>query len=272
MSEETQELIEVEKPLGVTAQAEVSRAAQEVQAALVIAKKFPRDPNTAYTKIIESCKRLSLAQRAVYKYPRGGEVVTGPSIRLAEVLAQAYGNLDFGIRELERKNGASLAESYCWDMETNLRVTKQFEVPHEIQLKGGKKKRLTDPRDVYEHVANNGARRLRACILGVIPGDIVESAVDQCKKTVAKGDGEPLGDRIRKMVAAFKEFGVSQEMIEEKLGHSVDLTTAEELVDLVAVYTALKDKQAKRSDFFPFPKDDQDGKAAELNQRMKEEG
>lgn len=256
-------------PGGALIEIEKSRAVQEVQAALIVAKRFPRDLNQAFTRIMESCKRLSLAQQALYKYPRGGEVVTGASIRLAEVLAQNYGNLDFGIRELERRNGVSIAESYCWDMETNVRQTKIFEVAHEVHSKKGVRK-LSDPRDIYEVVANSGARRLRACILGIIPKDITEAAENQCKATIAKGNGEPLADRIRKMIIAFKEIGVSQEMIEKRLGHSMDLTTPDEIVELTGIYTSIRDKQAKRNDFFDFPEEEpQDSKANELRSKLK---
>jgi hypothetical protein len=249
---------------------ESTRAIQEVQAQFVIAKKYPRDSNAAHTRIIDACKRLSLAKQAMYAYPRAGQTITGPSIRMAEVLAQNWGNLNFGIRELERKNGKSIAESFCHDLETNVRQSKVFEVDHQISTKKGMKK-LTDPRDVYELVANNGARRLRACILGVIPGDIVESAVIQCKATVAKGGGQPMSDRIREMLIAFKEFGVSQEMIEARLGHKIDLTTGEEIAEMSGVYAAIRDKQAKRGDFFEFPEDEvSDGRAAELSERLKE--
>ena len=49
-----------------------SRQAQEVQAAMVIAKKFPRDPFEAFNKIMNACKRITLAKDAIYSYPRGG--------------------------------------------------------------------------------------------------------------------------------------------------------------------------------------------------------
>ena len=257
-------------------QVEQTRAVQEVQSALVIAKKFPRDTNQAFTNIINSCKRISLAQGAMYQYPRGGEIVTGPSIRMAEVLAQNWGNLDFGVRELERRidqsgKGVSIAESYCWDLETNTRQTKTFEVPHEMHTKKGTK-RLTDPRDIYELVANNGARRLRACILGIIPGDVVDAAVAQCRATVAKGTGEPIEDRIRKMLLGFKDLGVTQEMIEKKLGHEISLTTPEEIADLTAVFQSIRDKQAKRTDFFEFEnQEDHSTKISEFKNSLKGE-
>lgn len=265
----------VPQPKSAMVAIEQSRAVQEVQAALVIAKKFPRDTNAAFTRIVESCKRISLANVAMYSYPRGKDengkknLVTGPSIRLAEVLAQNWGNLDFGIRELERREGCSIAESYCWDMETNTRQTKVFEVPHEMALKGGRKKILTDPRDIYELIANMGARRLRACILGIIPVDIVEGAKAQVKKTLLKGDGEPIADRVRRAVLAFKEVGVSQEMLEDRLGHKMDLTTPEELVDLQSIHNSIRDKQGKRSDFFKFPEEtEENSKAASLKEAL----
>lgn len=258
---QTNALVEVEK----------SRAVQEVQGMMIIAKKFPRDINASYTRIMKSCERLGLAERAIYNFPKGGAVVSGASIRLAEVMAQNWGNIDFGIRELERKPGASVAESYCWDIETNSRQSKIFEVPHEIGLKGGKKKLLTDPRDIYEIVANMGARRLRACILGIIPKDVEDAAVEQCKKTMEKGGGKTLVERIRDMIVAFEKIGVSQAMLEKNLGHKMDLTIAREIVDLTAIYTSIRDGHVSRGEFFDFPKeqDVQGEKASELSEKMK---
>ena len=60
-----------------------SRAIQEVQASFVMAKQFPRDEVFAERRIVEACKRMSLAKQAEYAYPRGGTQITGPSIRLS---------------------------------------------------------------------------------------------------------------------------------------------------------------------------------------------
>jgi len=62
----------------------------------------------------------------MYQYPRGGQRVTGPSIRLAEAIAQNFGNLSYGIQELEQRNGESVAKAFCWDLETNVRQEKVF--------------------------------------------------------------------------------------------------------------------------------------------------
>lgn len=246
---------ETSNPFAVQAKTESNvavastRAAQEVQASMVIAKKFPRDEVAAFDKIMKACRRRTLAEQAIYTYPRGDTQVEGPSIRLAEALAQAWGNIDFGIIELEQRNGESSVMAFAWDLETNTRQTKIFNVKHERYTKSGTYK-LHDPRDIYELTANQGARRLRACILGVIPGDVVEAATDECQKTLSTRTKEPLIDRVRKMVSAFGEMGITQSAIEKRLHHKLEATTEMEVVQLRKIFQSLKDGMAKREDFF----------------------
>lgn len=245
-----------------------SRAAQETQAAMVIAKRFPRNEEQAIQRIQRSCQRKSLAEVACYAYPRGGTTVTGPSIRLAECLAQNWSNMEFGVVELEQKNGESTVLAFAWDLETNTRETKVFQVKHERRVGKGDNFRidvLTDPRDIYEMVANQGARRLRSCILGVIPGDVVDIAVEQCEKTLASGSVEPLLDRVRKMAAAFADYGVTVIMLERRLGHKLDATIEQELVNLRKIYTSLKDGMAKREDFFDLQADQSEPKSPKFD-------
>ena len=240
------------KEMVKTAQTEamISRQAQEVQAAMIVAKRFPRDENEAYNRIMNSCRRKTLAEQSQYEYPRGGQKINGPSIRLAEALAQNWGNIDFGVVELDNTNGVSQVMSYAWDLETNTRQTKIFTVKHERGTRQGIKK-LEDPRDVYEMVANQGARRLRACILGIIPGDVVDAAVMECNKTLTTGNKEPIGDRIRKMVDTFKkDFSVSKEMLEKYIGCKSEAWTEMDIVRIGKVFLSLRDGMSKREDYF----------------------
>jgi hypothetical protein len=229
-----------------------TRAAQEVQAAMVIAKKFPRDVNAAYTRILQGCKRKALAEQSAYAFPRGGTKVTGPSIRLAEHLAQNWGNFESGVIELERREDESSAMAYAWDLETNSRDVKVFTVKHirdRQDVKGGAKQ-LTDQRDIYELLANQGARRKRACILALIPGDIVDAAEAECDKTLKGDNTEPLIDRVRKMASAFMEIGVTTDLLEKRLGHILDATDENELVVLRKIFVSLRDGMSKREDWF----------------------
>lgn len=228
---------------------ESDRAVAEAQGKLVIAKKFPRDEAKAFGKIMQACSRKSLAEIAMYAFPRGGETVKGPSIRLAEELARCWGNMSYGTRELSRKEGVSEMEAFAWDEETNVRSVQQFTVRHLRDKKGGAVA-LKDERDIYELTANQGSRRLRARILAIIPPDVIEEAISQCRKTLAGNTDEPIGDRVRKMVAAFAKFGVTAEQITVKTGRPLDQTTPDDIVDLTAIYASLRDGMAKVSDWF----------------------
>lgn len=227
---------------------EQSRAVAEVQAKYVMARKFPRDQNAAYSAIISACKRPTLAEQSMYAYRRGAGMVTGPSIRLAEAIAQNWGNLDCGIREISQSNGVSVAEAYAIDLCTNTHVSKIFHVPHVRDTKQGRK-RLTDARDIYEIVANQGARRLRACILAVVPGDVVEAAVKRCQKTLESSE-VPLAEQVRNMVVAFDELGIKLEHLEKRLGHPLESTIVQEITSLKSIYRSIKDGIVDRSEFF----------------------
>ncbi len=233
-----------------TAEMVTSRQMQEVQGQIVMAKKFPRNPEESYSRIIQACQRKSLAEKAEYEYPRGDQKITGPSIRLAEVMAQNWGNIDFGIVELEQKSGESQVMAYAWDLETNTRQTKIFSVPHIRETKKGNIP-LTKPRDIYEQVANYGARRMRACILGVIPGDVIESAIRQCHETLANGEKRPVADIVREMAVVFqREFNVPLEAIEKYIGCKSKAFSMNDCIRLRKVFTSLKDGMSKREDYF----------------------
>lgn len=237
----------------VTAEMVTSRQTQEVQGQIIMAKKFPRDYVVSCNRIMQACQRKGLAEKAMYEYPRGGQKVIGPSIRLAEALAQSWGNMSFGVVELEQKAGESQVMAYAWDLETNTRQEKIFSVPHILSTKKGPKT-LTDPRDIYEMVANQGARRLRSCILGIIPGDVVEDAMEQCNKTLIGKADEPIIDLVKDMAAIFKkEFSVPLEAIEKYIGCKSTAFSMNDLVRLKRVYTSLKDGMAKREEIFELP-------------------
>lgn len=237
----------------VTAEMVTSRQTQEVQGQIIMAKKFPRDEIAARNRILTACQRKRLAEQAEYEYKRGTSKVTGTSIRLAEAMAQNWGNLDFGFVELEQRNGESQVMAYCWDLETNTRQTKIFTVPHIRETKSGNYP-LTSSRDIYEMVANQAARRVRACILGIIPGDIQEEAVEQCRKTLADGEKLPLKDLIAGVLRTAKEkYAVPQESLEKYIGCKADSFSMNDLIRLKKVFNSIKDGMAKREEIFELP-------------------
>lgn len=216
---------------------EASKAIQEIQASLIIAKRFPRDEDEAAMKILNSCLRPALAEEGLYEYSRGGTPISGPSIRLAEVMARSWGNVKYGWRELERRGGVSTLQAFCWDQETNVTTERVFDVKQVRNTKKGSYP-LTDERDIYENNANNAARRMRKCILDLIPGDIVDAAVERCEKTIAE---QATDEKKKLLVDAFAKHGVNRKMIETRIQRNVDSITGSKMVELRRIYVSLKD-------------------------------
>lgn len=238
----------------VTAEMVTSRQTQEVQGQIIAAKKFPRDEIASRNRILTACQRKRLAEQAEYEYPVGGEKVKGPSIRLAEVMAQNWGNMDFGFMELEQRNGESQVMSYAWDLETNTRQTKVFSVPHSRYSKKYGNTPLKDPREIYNQIASQAARRVRACILGIIPGDIIEEAVEQCHSTLINGEEKPLEDLIKDCVrTAEKTYQVPQESLEKYIGCKASAFSMNDLIRLKRAFNSIKDGMAKREEIFELP-------------------
>ena len=227
-----------------------TRQAQEVQAAVVMAKRFPRDWVDVESKLIMSCKRPKLAEIAVYEYPRGGTKVTGPSIRLAEAAAQAMGNIDFGWTEIQRLEDESICTAYAWDIENNIRRATTFSVPHYRDTRQGKK-RLIDDRDIYEMCANQASRRMRGCILQVVPGDLVDLAISECEKTLKANLGT-VQEQAAKWGKLFqKEYNVQPESIMKYLGSRPETWTQNDIFRLRKLYNALKDNMTTIEEAFP---------------------
>ena len=234
--------------LSIISNVDSSRAIAEVQASLVIAKRFPRDENRAIERIKNSCGRTSLANVALYSYARGGTEITGASIRLLEAVKIAWGNIDSGWRELERNEDRAIVQAYAWDKETNVKEERTFEVPLIRYTRKGSYK-LSDPRDIYELEANNAARRVRACLQAVIPSDVIEEAINACIATQqANVDMSP--ETIKALIAAFEKLGVTQSMIEKRLNRKLSAIQAGNVVQLRTVYKSIVDGIGKVSDFF----------------------
>lgn len=230
------------------AEADAARAVAEVQAAMIIAQRFPRDERVAFDRVVTAFQRPSLAEHALYAYARGGTEITGPSIRAAEAIAQAWGGIEFGIRELEQRPGESTVQAYAWDLQSNTRSVTVFQVKHERHTRNGVT-RLMDPRDVYELVANQGARRMRARILAIIPADVVDAAVKETEKTLrAKVDVTP--ERIASLAEKFATFGVPKEAIEKRIQRRLDTITPSQMLALAKIYNSLQDGMSAPADWF----------------------
>jgi hypothetical protein len=251
----------VESPFGQQAVAESAGARQlqqresaETLAMVAMAHRFPRNIIANTDKILNAFTRPSLAERAAYQFSKGGSDVSGPSIRAAEAIAQMWGNLRFGFREVSRGVGAdgvpySEVEAFCWDLETGNSQPLQFIVRHWRDRKNGQGYPIKDEREIYELIANQAQRRKRACILALVPGDVVEAAMAQADVTLrTKADTSP--EAMAKMIEAFATFGVTKEQIEKRIQRRLDAIQPAQVVQLKRIYASLRDDMSIPSDWF----------------------
>lgn len=238
--------------IGQSTAVEQSRAVAEVQAAIYVARQFPREIDRARTGMQSACGSMALASKAFYRFPRAGGAVEGSTIHLAKTLAQTWGNIQYGVSEMRRDDDYRQSEmqAWAWDVEANTRNVLTFIVPH-AKFAGGQVKALEDLRDIYENNANNGARRLREAIFAVIPDWFIEEAEDLCRKTLDKGDGKPLAERIAGAVGIFKSLGVNEERLEQKLGRKKDQWTGADLAQLLITHRSIQRREIRVEEEFP---------------------
>lgn len=240
--------------------AAVAREQSEIQAAIISAKKFPRNEAGAYTKIIKSMERPAMAEDAAYDFPRGGKSVIGPSVRLARECARCWGNCRYGTRIVSIDDEFVHIKGYALDLETNSYVESEAKFAKKIQRKN-KQTGVTqwiepDERDLRELINKHGAIALRNALLQILPSDVVEDALSKAKDTcrkVAAGDLKGNRDQtVKNLALAFDEFSVSVEMLEEYLRHPLAAVTPEEVTALKGVYKSMRDGNTKREDHFKF--------------------
>lgn len=236
---------------GQSTQIEQARAIADVHAAMTAAMNNPRSPSLVRDRMIDACSQMALAERAFYRYNRGGQV-TGPSVHLARELARCWGNINVGVKELYRNDIALHSEmlAYAWDLETGMRQEYGFIVPHKRDTKNGPAD-LLDMRSIYENNANAGARRLRECIFAVLPLSFRNDAIALCYKTLEVGDGKPLAHRISAIIQRFTDFKVRLTQLEDKIGKPEGKWTAGDVATLTVIGQSLAAGEATVEDEFP---------------------
>lgn len=236
---------------------EAQRAVEEVQAAMTIAQRFPRDIDRALQRIEAECGQLKLADGATYSYKRDKQLVEGPSIRLLEVFTRHWQNLEAGWRELSRSidpaTGYQVAEceAYAWDMESNSRERRLFRVILARFYRDRPAKALLDPRDQYEYMASMAQRRKRSCLEAIVPQWAVDQALQWCKTTIEE-KVQITDATVEKLINAYADIGVSRAQLEEYLEHPVTVAelTRREYMRLRSIGQSIRDGESKARDFF----------------------
>ena len=251
---------------GQATQIEQARAIAEVKAMVMIAMENPRNEERSREKMRRVCSMPALAERAFFRVPRGykkdengknikgsdgknvPEFVNGETIQLARELARCWGNILYAAAEMSRDDikGQSEMLAYAWDLEENVRPSTIFIVAHKLGTY-----RVTSNQQIYENNASHAGRRLREMIFNALPEWFKAEAIDLCHETLKKGDGRPMNVRVDACIEAYREMGVSVEMLQKKVGRQIREITPEDLANLRIVLKSLKRGEVTVTEEFP---------------------
>lgn len=220
---------------------------QEIQGAILLAKHYPRDYQASWQKLMDACKRKTLAISAGYAFPRGGKQITGPSVNLARVAAQCYGNIRTGLDVLRNDEDTMHIRAWAWDIENNVKVSLD-DIFKKLIYRKTTGWTVPDERDLRELVFRRGAVLKRNCIFECMPRDLIEDAMGVCAKTIKKNIKDPKGE-AKKIILELGDFNITVEQIRSYVGHSNDWT-ADDIVLLQGVVASIRDGNSKASDYF----------------------
>jgi len=200
------ELVE-QKPVEAESLAPIVSGEFDVQVAT--AKKFPR----SILKSFENAKAIATmsegtAKTCGYLVPRAGKNIPGPSVHLARILAQCWGNLRISQQVKGEEDRFIVCEAVCWDLETNLAI--KTEVRKRITNKDGI--RFND--DMIGVTGNAGmAVAFRNSVFSVIPKSIVEGIYDATRRKIT-GDltteDKLIAKRKEVLLLMEKNYGIDE--------------------------------------------------------------
>lgn len=228
------------------------KAAIDVQ--IATAKHYPRNIKRATDNALAiATMDKQTAETCTYAVPRGGKKITGPSVHLAKILAQVWGNLRVEAKVVDIGATQITSEAVCFDLETNLAIKTQVKrsiMQNEMREVNGKWQRTgkmirmnEDMITVTGNAANSIA--LRNAILSVIPRAVVDKIYNAAKQTITGdvSDETKLIARRKQVIDGLKDtYNVTEEEILRAIDRaSISHITADDLVVLIGIGTAIKD-------------------------------
>lgn len=241
------EIVVINRPDTPTAIQQITMG--EVDSAITTARQYPRD--------IERFKETALAIATAdeetaglcgYKVPKG-KGITGPSVRLAEILAQQYGNLRFGARVIEVGEKFVVAQGVAHDLETNVAIT--IDVSRSIWGNSGRYGQ--DMINVTMSAAL--AIAFRNAIFKVIPQQYTKAIYGECMRVAGGGETRQNPDAMRerrsKLLQYYKGLGVSELDVLVYLKRSaVDKIDADQIDHLRGIAVAIQEHQTSVASVF----------------------
>jgi hypothetical protein len=238
----------------------------EIDVQIATAKKYPRNILRAKENaIVVATIDEETAKSCGYTVPRGGKSVSGPSVHLAKILVQQWGNLRVSSRVLKIEEKQITSEAVCHDLENNVAV--KVEVKRSIYGKNGRFSE--DMITVTGNAAN--AIAFRNAVIAVIPKAIVDATYNASRAKML-GDVSDENKFLKKRASIFDGLKNKLDVSEERALRAIGLTaigqvTQDHLIQLVGIAQAIKDGDTTVEQAFPFSVKES---AKDLNQKIDE--
>lgn len=219
----------------------------EIDVQVSTAKRYPRTLRDFKTKAMAMATlSQEVAASCFYTLPRGKKPIIGPSIRLAEIVQAAWGNIRVSTRLVGDDGKFITAQGSCHDLECNTAAT--VEIQRRVTDKNGR--RFSDD---MVGVTGNAAASIarRNAIFAVVPLAYVNEIFLAARKC-AIGDLATLAERRVKAVEYFGKIGVPAERVYAALGiKGIEDLGPEQLLALSGIRQAIKDEQTTLEAAFP---------------------
>lgn len=209
----------------------------ELDQQIATARAFPRSIKAFVNECMEMATlNERVASECFYALPRSGKTIEGPSARLAEIVASAWGNCRAGARVVDEGAEFITAQGVFHDLQRNVSIT--YEV----------RRRITDSKNRRYGADMIGVTGNAACSIALrnavfkgVPkafwSDIYEAA-----RRAAVGDIKTLANKRADALIYLQKMGATQDMVLATLGvKGVEDIGLDELATLKGLITAVKD-------------------------------
>lgn len=217
---------------------DITRAEIDIQ--ISTAKKYPRSLAAFRQDALSmATSDKEVAASCFYKLKRKGEdgpqFIEGPSVRLAEIVANAWGNLRYGARIIAENKDEVIAQGVAHDLEKNVFST--IEVSRRITRKDGTR----FGHDMIQVTKNAACSiALRNAIFKTVPFTYAKAIYEKAKQT-AVGTAKTLGERRQEMLSQFSKMSVTKEQVVKFLEvPSIEDIGLAEVETMIGVHTAIK--------------------------------
>ena len=212
----------------------------EIESQVAVAKRNPRSIKRFLdTAITTATINPAVAKSCMYSLPRGGKQVSGPSIRLAEIMSSSYQNLRIQTQVVDVDDRFVTVVGTCLDTENNIGVS--IEVKRRITDKNG---RVYNEDMIQVTAAAASAIARRNAIFAVIP-NAFRDVVFEAAKEVACGRGESFEQTRNQWLDYFVGLGIGL----PRILAAIDVRGADDItMEHVAVFMGLDNRYREGED------------------------